>query len=112
MPLFAGATLTSLSATLLLLTCLRTHDASNQLVDEVFGLLQRSLLIAINSLPKNEYAASKILKQLGLAYDTIDVCPGPKTCMLFRSTGSELLKQCTVCVVLSDTKLLGNQPYP
>ena len=96
-PLFAGAALTSLSATLLLLTCLRTHNASNMLIDELFSLLKKSMLPGINSLPKSEYAASKILKQLGLAYETIHVCPGPNTCMLFRGGGNELLRQCSVC---------------
>ena len=96
-PLYAGAGLTSLSATLLLLTCLRTHNASNMLINELFGLLQKSMLPSINSLPKSEYAASKILKQLGLAYETIHVCHGPKTCMLFRGEGNENLRRCSVC---------------
>ena len=92
-PLFAGAALTSLSATLFLLTCLRTHNASNMLIDELFSLLQKSMLHGINSLPKSEYAASKILKQLGLGYETIHVCPGPNTCMLFRGAENELLRR-------------------
>ena len=96
-PLFAGAKLTQLSCTLLLLNCLRTHGASNALVNELFQLLADSILPGINSLPRSEYAASKMLKQLGLAYDTIHVCPGPRACMLFRGPINSMLERCSKC---------------
>ena len=96
-PLYAGAKLTQLSCTLLLLNCLRTHGASNLLVNELFQLLSKSILPDINSLPHSEYTASKILKQLGLAYDTIHVCPSPQACMLFRGPVDSLLQQCSKC---------------
>ncbi|KAG0572735.1 hypothetical protein KC19_VG121100 [Ceratodon purpureus] len=54
-----------------------------QPVNELFLILSISLLSTANSLPRNEYKASKILKQLGLAYDTIHCCPGLDTCILF-----------------------------
>ena len=66
-----GAKLSSLSATLLLLNSLRVHGASNVLMNEVFRILSCSILQDINSLPPMKYAASKTLKQLGLAYNTI-----------------------------------------
>ena len=88
---------TQLSTTLLLLNCLRTHGASNALVNEIFQLLTRSVLPSVNSLPHSEYQASKLLKQLGLAYDTIHACLGPKTCMLFRSAEKSFLKNCSIC---------------
>ena len=96
-PLFAGSGLTQLGGTLLLLNCLRTHSASNMLVNEIFTILSKSLLPKINSLPINEYHASKVLKQLGLAYDTIDCCPGPKTCILFRGDDFRDLTECPTC---------------
>ena len=96
-PLFAGAKLTQLSSTLLLLNCLRTHGASNLLVNELFQLLSKSILPDVNSLPLSEYSASKILKQLGLAYNTIHVCPGPGACMLFRGPVNSLLQRCGKC---------------
>lgn len=67
-PLFAGAGLSTLSATLLLLNCLRNHRASNVLINELFGLLAKSVLPIPNSLPDSEYGASNILKRLGLGY--------------------------------------------
>ena len=60
-PLFEGAGLTQLGGTLLLLNCLRTHGASNQLMNEVFAILSKSMLSKVNSLPCNEYQASKVL---------------------------------------------------
>ena len=96
-PLYAGASLTTLGATLILLNCLRTHGASNVLVNELFAILSKSVLPGINSLPTSEYHASKILKQLGLAYDTIHVCPGPKACILFRGDQHKDLQQCPEC---------------
>ena len=96
-PLFAGSGLTQLGGTLLLLNCLRTHGASNILVNEVFAILNKSLLPTVNSLPPNEYHASKILKQLGLAYESIHCCPGPKTCVLFRGEMYKDLIRCPIC---------------
>ena len=95
-PLYAGASLTSLGATLILLNCLRTHGASNVLVNELFGILSKSILPSVNSLPNSEYSASKTLKQLGLAYNTIHVCPGPKACILFRGDHVDR-EQCPQC---------------
>ena len=96
-PLFAGARLTQLSRILLLLNCLRTHGASNALVSKLFQLLSATILPTINSLPTLEYVASKILRQLGLAYKTIHVCPGPNTCMFFRGPVALTLEKCSKC---------------
>ena len=96
-PLFAGSGLTHLGGTLLLLNCLRTHGASNTLVNEVFAILSKSMLPKVNSLPKNEYQASKVLNQLGLAYETIHCCPGPSTCVLFRGDDMKDLIRCPKC---------------
>ena len=96
-PLFAGSGLTQLGGTLLLLNCLRMHGASNLLVNEIFAILNKSMLPTLNSLPPNEYHASKVLKQLGLAYETIHCCPGPRTCILFRGEEYKDLTRCPVC---------------
>ena len=96
-PLYAGSDLTQLGGTLLMLNCLRTHGASYMLVNEVFSILSNSMLPKVNSLPKNKYHASKVLKQLGLAYDTIHCCPGPNTCILFRGEEYKDLDRCPVC---------------
>ena len=95
--LFAGSGLTQLGGTLLLLNCLRTYGASNALVNEVFSILSKSMLPTVNSLLRNEYQASKILKQLGLAYETIHCCPGPSTCVLFRGDDLKDLTSCPRC---------------
>lgn len=82
LPLFEGATLSMLSATLLILNCCRTHNVSNAFINEMLMLLCMSILPSGNVLPKSEYEASKMLKHFGLAYDIIHACP--KGCCLFR----------------------------
>ena len=96
-PLYAGAKLTTLGATLILLNCLRTHGATNVPINELFGILSKSILPTVNSLTHTEYAASKNLKQLDLAYDTIHVCPGPNTFILFRGEEYRNLQHCPIC---------------
>lgn len=81
----------------MLLNCLRTYGASNMLVNELFAILSKSMLPKINSLPQNEYHASKVLKRLGLAYETIHCCPGSRTCVLFRGNELKDLARCPVC---------------
>jgi hypothetical protein len=93
--LFAGAQLSSLNATLLILNCLRVHRATNALISELFTLLSKSVLHDINSLPSTKYAASKMLRQLGLSYELIHACSNG--CMLFRGVGSENLTKCVKC---------------
>ena len=55
------------------------------------------MLPKVNSLPSNEYHASKILKQLGLAYETIHCCPGPRACILFSGEEYANLIECPKC---------------
>lgn len=94
-PLFAGARLSSLCATLILLNLCRTHGCSNLFVTELFTILRMSLLPEINTLPRNEYEASKILRRLGLSYEAIHACPD--NCMLFRGGNDADLRNCRVC---------------
>lgn len=93
--LFAGARLSSLTATLILLNLCRTHGCSNAFVAELLTILSMSILPEVNTLPKTEYQASKILQKLGLSYEIIAVCPN--NCMLFRGSVQEDLIACTVC---------------
>ena len=80
--LFAGSRLSSLTATLLLLNLCRTHQCSNLFITELLTILGMSILPEINTLPRSEYMASKILRQLGLEYESIHMCPN--NCLLFR----------------------------
>jgi hypothetical protein len=91
-PLFANAQLSTMSATLLILNCLRIRGANNTLISELFTLLSKSVLPAINSLLSTEYAASKMLRQLGLSYELIHACSGG--CVLFRGVENESLTEC------------------
>ena len=94
LPLYEGATLSMLCATLLIVNCCKTHGVSNMFLNELLMLLSLSILPVGNCLPKTEYEASKILRQLGLAYNMIHACP--KGCCLFRGE-LEDLEKCPVC---------------
>jgi hypothetical protein len=102
-PLFADAQLSCLSATLLLLNCLRVYGVNNALINELFMLLSKSVLPTVNSLPTSEYSASKMLKHLGLGYELIHSCQDG--CMLFRGVGRELLDTCTKCGKLRNKRI-------
>ena len=67
------------------------------LVNEVFSILSKSMLPFVNSLRPNEYHASKVLKQLDLAYETIHCCSGPSTCIHFRGHKYKDMTQCPRC---------------
>ena len=80
--LFAGSRLSSLSATMLLLQCYRTHKCTSTFITELLTMLKNAILPEINTLPASEYAATKLLRKLGLEHVDIDVCPN--SCMLYR----------------------------
>jgi hypothetical protein len=80
--LFAGSRLSSLSATLLLLNCCRTHGCSSTFINKLFKLLSQSLLPSANSLRTSKYLASKKLRELGLSYNSIHACQN--SCVLFH----------------------------
>lgn len=81
-PLFEGSTISRLTATILILNLLKTHGSSALLISEMFALLHRVILQQPNSLPDSGYEAHSHLKNLGIEYETIDVCPN--NCVLFR----------------------------
>ena len=94
-PLFANSRVSVLSAVILLLNSMRMHGAPSALVDEIMSLLSKVILPEMNSLPTSEYAASKMLKKLGLRYNIIDVCPNQ--CLLFRGAQYADLETCPRC---------------
>ena len=94
-PLFRGSRLSLLSTVILLLNCLRMHGAPSILIDELFTLLSNEILPKLNSIPKSEYEASKMLKKLGLKYEMIHVCPNQ--CIIFRGPLYKDLEACPKC---------------
>ena len=94
--MFSGSRLTSqVGATLLLLNLCHTHGTSNLFISNLFSILSSSILPTINHLPKNNYQASKRLKQLGLDYEAVHLCPN--NCILFCGEGICDLEECTQC---------------
>jgi hypothetical protein len=94
LPLYEGATVSMLCATLLILNCCKTHGVSNMFINELLMLLSMSILPVGNCLPRTEYEASKILRRLGLAYNMIHACPNG--CCLFKGQ-LEDSETCPVC---------------
>ena len=94
LPLYEGASLSMLCATLLIVNCCKTHGVSNMFLNELLMLLSMSILPVGNCLPKTEYEATKIMRRLGLAYHMIHACPNG--CCLFKGALEEA-EQCPVC---------------
>jgi hypothetical protein len=80
--LYVGAKSSKLAATILLLNLYTVHGVSNCFVDELFSILHRHLLPPGNVLPRNQYAAKTLTKNLGLAYRSIHACE--LDCVLFK----------------------------
>lgn len=93
-PLFEGAKLSRLAATVLLMNTCRVHRCSNSFIDELLSLLSNSVLPEANHLPKTEYEASKEMKRLGFGYNTIDACV--RGCTLFWKTHKDA-EECPKC---------------
>jgi hypothetical protein len=87
-PLFNRSCLSSLSATMLIMNCCRTHNVPSIFVSELLSLLGNSVLPQPNTLPTTEHVASTRLANLGLPYDSIHVCPN--NCTLFRKENADL----------------------
>ena len=94
-PLFANSRLSVLSTVILPLNSMRVHNASSVLINEIFSLLSTMILPKVNSFPVSEYEASKMLKKLGLTYETIHVYPNQ--CILFRGPQYGALETCPKC---------------
>ena len=93
-PLYCGANISSLDATLMLMNVCRTHKATNACISELLHLFSNVILPSPNSLPSSERLASKMVSRFGLRYDTIDACRNG--CVLFRRQYAEM-DTCPVC---------------
>lgn len=93
-PMFAGSKIDCLSFVLLFLTACHNHSLSNKGVEEVLGLINKYCLPSEHTVPKNLWAAKKMLRSLGLDYERIPVCDAG--CMLFRGKNADI-EACTIC---------------
>jgi hypothetical protein len=93
-PLFEGSILTSLSSTLLILNCCKTHGVTNVFVNELLGLLKQNVFPQPNTLLATKHGASNVLNRLELAYNVIHACV--KGCMLFHGF-HENVDHCVKC---------------
>jgi hypothetical protein len=87
-PLFEGSSMNMLSTMLLNLKIV--HGVSNVFMDKLFSLLKMELLPKGNNMPTTIYEALKLIKELGLNYDSTHNCTNG--CVFFRGT----LKDCKV----------------
>jgi len=79
--LYVGSKCTKLVATIFLMNLCMIHGVSNNFVYELLELLHSHLLLELNCLVANYYAATTLTQKLGLDYENIHVCA--KRCVLF-----------------------------
>jgi hypothetical protein len=72
--LYDGFTSNMLWTILLLLNLKIVHRVSNVFMNELFSLLHLELLPKVNKLSATTYEALKLVKTLGLNYDSIHAC--------------------------------------
>ncbi|KAG6490002.1 hypothetical protein ZIOFF_051284 [Zingiber officinale] len=77
---------------LLHLKCL--GKINNKIFDMLLDLLREAFPNAMDDLPKSYYEAEKLMKQIGLGYENIDVCPN--YCTLYWRLDKERI-QCETC---------------
>lgn len=82
--LYEGVSTNMLSAMLLWLNLKVVHGISNAFMDELFSLLWKQLLPNENKMPTTIHEASKMVKALGLSYDSTHA--SPNGCVLFGGT--------------------------
>jgi hypothetical protein len=82
-----------LGATLLLLNLQGVLNTSDVHTDALMGLLHAKLLPKPSKLPPNVREAKKLLRSIGLAFDTIHACP--KGCVLYHGE-YETLTHCPI----------------
>ena len=81
-PLYEGSPTICLEAVILQLNLDRANNTTNVLINQSFALMHRVLLPQPNTFPDSEYAASQMLRKLGLEFKCIDVCSN--NCVLYR----------------------------
>ena len=94
-PLYAGASVTKLAATMLIMTICTMHGVSNKFVDELLYLLHKYILPAPNSLPTNMYHAKVLVEKVGHSYESIHACKNG--CVLFEGDAHRDLTECPIC---------------
>jgi hypothetical protein len=72
--LYEGFTTSMLSTILLLLNLRIVHGVSNIFMNELFSFLHFDLLPKVNKMSAITYEALKLVKTLGLNYDSIHAC--------------------------------------
>lgn len=81
-PLYEGAKVSRLSATLLILNLQSMAGGTNVHTDGIFKLLSGTLLPSPNTCPTSRLEAKSLMTSIGLEYKVIHACP--KGCVLFR----------------------------
>ena len=94
-PLYAGASVTKLAATMLIMTICTMHRVNNKFVDELLYLLHKYILPGPNSLPTNMYHAKVLVEKVGHSYESIHACKNE--CVLFQGDSHKYMTECPVC---------------
>lgn len=94
-PLYAGASVTKLAATMLIMTICTMHGVSNKFVDELLCLLHKYILPVPNSLPTNMYHAKVLVEKVGHSYENVHACKNG--CVLFQGDAHKDMTECPVC---------------
>jgi hypothetical protein len=87
-PLYKGCSISMLSTTLLLLSLNIVHGVTHTFMDELFSLLRKKLLSKNNKMLTSSYEARKLIKSLGLTYDSIHAYVNG--CVLFRKKNKHI----------------------
>ncbi len=93
-PSIQGSSTSMLSAILLFLNMKTMHSINNVFMDELFSLLRKKLLPKENKMLVTSYEAFKLIKSLGLSYDSIHACANG--CVFFHGT-LRCLQMCPKC---------------
>ena len=101
-PLFKNSPTNRLQAVLMLLNVCTIFGVSNACVDELLKLLKHDLLPRDNTCPQSHYEAKRLVKKLGLSYNTIHACKNGHC--LFRNE----LKDAKVCPECKESRYVPN----
>ena len=94
-PLFPGATVTKLAATMLIMTICTIHGVNNKFVDELLYLLNKYILPHPNLLPLNMYHAKVLVEKVSHSYESIHACKNG--CVLFQGDAYNDVTECPIC---------------
>ena len=92
--LYAGASSSILSATIIIMNMCVLFRVSNKFTDELLQYLATDLLPRGNRMPCNHYEARKMIRKLGLEYKNIHACPNG--CILYKEEHADL-STCPEC---------------